>query len=93
MRKVDGIDEQCVKERGKRRYVWRAGVMSRNEGEKEVELLARTILLHLKAYSLSRVTVVREGMSVGDDRDIRNALQNDGTRIAEYVIVFSISSE
>ena len=67
--------------------------MSRNEGEKEVELLARTILLHLKAYSLSRVTVVREGMSVGDDRDIRNALQNDGTRIAEYVIVFSISSE
>ena len=67
--------------------------MSRNEGDEEMELLARTILLHLKTYSSLRVTVVREGMSVGEERDIRNALQNDGTRIAEYVIVFSISSE
>ena len=32
-------DEECVKERGKERYCWRAGVMSRNEGEEEETLL------------------------------------------------------
>ena len=31
--------EWCVKERGEERYCWRAGVMSRNEGEEEGELL------------------------------------------------------
>lgn len=44
--------------------------MSRNEGDEEMELLARTILLHLKAYSLLRVTVVREGISSSEDRVI-----------------------
>lgn len=31
LERIDG--ESCVKERGKERYCWRAGVMSRNEGE------------------------------------------------------------
>ena len=66
--------------------------MSRNEGDEEMELLARTILLHLKTYSSLRVTVVREGMSIGEDREKRNTLQNDGRRTVEYAIVFSISS-
>ena len=34
---IDG--ESCVKERGYLRYSWRAGVMSRNEGEEGEELL------------------------------------------------------
>ena len=32
-------DEWFVEERGKERYCWRAGVMSRNEGEEEEGLL------------------------------------------------------
>ena len=44
-----------------------------------------------KVKSLSRVTVVREGMSVGEDRVIENTLQSDGTRIVEYTT--PISSE
>ena len=36
-----------------------------------------------KASSLSRVTVVREGMSVCEDRVIGNTLQSYDTRIAE----------
>ena len=32
-------DEECVKERGKERYCWREGVMSRNEGEERETLL------------------------------------------------------
>ena len=31
--------EWCVEERGKERYCWRAGVMSRNEGEEGEKLL------------------------------------------------------
>ena len=31
--------ELCMKERGKERYCWRAGVMSRNEAGEEEELL------------------------------------------------------
>ena len=31
LERIDG--ESCVEERGKERYCWRAGVMSRNEGE------------------------------------------------------------
>jgi len=31
LERIDG--ESCVKERGEERYCWRAGVMSRNEGE------------------------------------------------------------
>ena len=37
LERIDG--ESCVKERGKERYFWRAGVMSRNEGEEGEELL------------------------------------------------------
>ena len=57
--------------------------MSRNEVEEEEELLVWMVFWHLKAYSLSRVTVVREGMSVCEDRVIRNTLQSDGTRMVE----------
>ena len=37
LERIDG--ESCVKERGEERYCWRAGVMSRNEGEEEEALL------------------------------------------------------
>ena len=37
LERIDG--ESCVKERGKERYCWRAGVMSRNEGKEEETLL------------------------------------------------------
>ena len=57
-----------------------------------MELLVRTFFLHLKTNSVLRVTVVREGMSIGEDREKRNTLQNDGRRTVEYAIVFSISS-
>ena len=78
-----GIDELCVKEKGKERYCWRAGVMSRNEGEEEEELFVWTVFLCLKAHFLPRLTVVRAGMSVGEDRVIRNTLQRDGTKTHE----------
>ena len=67
--------------------------MSRNEGEKEETLFVWMVFLNLKAYSLSRVTVVREGMSVGEVRVIGNTLQSDVTRIAECKTVISFSSE
>ena len=72
LERIDG--ESCVKERGKERYCWRAGVMSRNEEEEEEKLLVRTVFFSLKACSLSRVTIVREGMSVCEDRVIGNTL-------------------
>ena len=81
LERIDG--ESCVKEREKERYCWRAGVMSRNEGDEEEELLVRTVSLYWKARW--RVTVVREGMSVCEDRVNRSTLQNDGTRILECV--------
>ena len=37
--------------------------------------------------------MVREGMSVGEDRVIGDTLQSDGTRIAECLTVISFSSE
>ena len=37
LERIDG--ESCVEERGKEKYSERAGVMSRNEGEEEEELL------------------------------------------------------
>ena len=37
LERIDG--ESCVEERGKERYCWRAGVMSRKKGEEEEELL------------------------------------------------------
>ena len=96
--------KRVVKERGKwgkkgrlgkwfssERYRSRAGVMSRHEGEKEEELFVWMVFLYLKACDSSRVTVVREGMSVGEDRVIENTLQSDGARIVEYTT--PISSE
>ena len=47
----------------------------------------------LKAYFSLRATVLREGMSVGEDRVIRNTLQSDGTRIEECATVVTFSSE
>ena len=67
--------------------------MSRNEEEEEEGLFVRTVFLRLNAYFLSRVTVIREGMSVCEDRMIGNTLQSDDTRIAECDIVISFSSE
>ena len=67
--------------------------MSRNEGEEEEELFVWTVFLYLKVLFLLRVTVVREGMSVCEDRVIRNTLQSDGTKMAECTTVFSFSSE
>ena len=67
--------------------------MSRNERVGEGELFVWTVFLHLKACSLSRVTVVREGMSVCEDRVIGNTLQSDDTKIEECTTVFSFSSE
>ena len=69
------------------RYLERAGVMSRNEGGKEDELLVLMVFFRAKATFLSRVTVVREGMSVGEDRVMDNTLQCDGTRITECTTV------
>ena len=43
------MDELCVKERGKERYCWSAGVMSRNEGEEGETLFVWMVFLYLKA--------------------------------------------
>ena len=67
--------------------------MSRIEGEEEEGLFVRTVFLRLNAYFLSRVTVIREGMSVCEGRVIGHTLQNDDTRIMECTTVISISSE
>ena len=82
-----------MKEKGEDRYCWRAGVMSRNEGEEEEGLFVWAVFFFVKAYLLSRVTVVREGMSVCEGRVIGNTLQSDGTRIAECPTVTPFSSE
>ena len=60
--------------------------MSRNEGEEEEELFVWMVFLHWKAYLLTRVTVVREGMSACEDRVIGNTLQSDGTRIPNVLL-------
>ena len=62
-----GSDEGCVKETMKWRYCWRAGVMSRNERGEEEKLFVWMVFLYLKAQLWSRITVVREGMSVCED--------------------------
>ena len=41
------------------------------------------VFFSLKANPLSRVTVVREGISVSEDRVIGNTLQSDDTRRVE----------
>ena len=80
---TDCENGECVKERREERYCCRAGVMSRNEGEEEEILFVWTVFLCLKALLLSRATVVREGMSVSEERVMRSTLQSDGTRITE----------
>ena len=91
LERMDG--ESCVEERGKERYCWRAGVMSRNEGEEGEILFVWMVFLYWNAFVLSRMTVVREGMSACEDRGIGNTLQSDGTRKAECNTVFPFSSE
>ena len=82
-----------VKETMNWRYCWRAGVMSRNEGEEEEELLVWMVFFFAKAWSSPRVTVVREGKSACEDRVIGNTLQSDDTRIVECVTITPFSSE
>ena len=67
--------------------------MSRNEGEEGETLFVWTAFLNWNAYSLSRETVVREGISVSKDGVNGNTLQNDRTRIAECPTVTPFSSE
>ena len=58
--------------------------MSRNEGEEEEgELFALTVIFIEKAYFFSRTTLMREGMSVCEDRVIGHTLQSYDTRIDE----------
>ena len=94
MTRLDRIDgESCVEERGYLRYFLRAGVMSRNEEEEGEILFVWIVFLYWNAFVLSRMTVVREGMSACEDRGIGNTLQSDGTRKAECNTVFPFSSE
>ena len=67
--------------------------MSRKEGKEGEKLFVWMVFLSLKAHSLPRVTVLREGMSVGEDRVIGNTLQSDRTRILECATVFPFSCE
>ena len=67
--------------------------MSRNEGEEGEELLVWRVILCLKVMPLWRVTVMREGMSVGEDRVIGSTLQSDGTRIEECITGIAFNSE
>ena len=63
--------------------------MGRKEGKEGEKLFVWMVFLSLKAHSLPRVTVLREGMSVGEDRVIGSTLQSDDTRIDECPIVSS----
>ena len=67
--------------------------MSRNEGGEEERLLVWTVLLSLKVAFLRRITVLREGMSVGENRMTGNTLQSDDMGIAERSTVIPFSSE
>ena len=67
--------------------------MARDEGGEEGELFVWTVFFSLKARSLSRETVVREGMSVCEVKGIRSTLQNDDARIAECTTVYPFSGE
>ena len=73
---------KCMKERGKQRYCWRAGVMSRNEGEEKEQLSVMTAFFIEKAHPLLRVTVVREGMSACEERviEVLSRLMERGKR-------------
>ena len=91
LERIDG--ESCMKEREKERYCCRAGVISRNEGEEEEGLFVWRVFFSEKAHPFLRVTVVREGMSVCEDRGIGNTLQSDETRIAECITEIPFSCE
>ena len=75
------------------RYLERAGVMSRNEGGEGEGLFVWRVFLYWKAYIFSRVTVVREGMSVCEDRVNRNTLKSDGIRMTECLTAPPFSNE
>ena len=52
------------------------------------------VFFSVKAYLLSKVTVLREGMSIYEDRVIDNTLQSNDARIAECTTtVIHFSSE
>ena len=57
------------------------------------ELLVWTVFFSVKEYFSPRVTVLSEGMSVGEGRVIGSTLQSDGTRIEECTTVIPFSSE
>ena len=67
--------------------------MSRNEGKEEEGLFVWRVFFFEKTHPLARETVVREGMSVCEDRVIGNTLQSDDTRITECGTVVPFSSE
>ena len=49
------------------------------------------VFLYLKELNGSRTTLVREGMSVYEDRVIGMTLQSDGTRMLERTTVLNTS--
>ena len=65
--------------------------MSRNEGEEEEGLFVWTVFFFEKAHPMVRVTVVREGMPVCEERVIGSTLQSDDMRIVECSTVFTCS--
>ncbi len=67
--------------------------MSRHEEEEGEELFVWTTFLCLNALLLSRVTVVSEGMSVGEDRKNGTTLQGDGTRTEECTAEYPFGRE
>ena len=67
--------------------------MSRNEGGEEEKLFVWVVLLSLKVAFLRRITVVREGISLVEDRVTGNTLQSDDMGIAERSTVIPFSSE
>ena len=67
--------------------------MSRNKREEEEELLVWMVFFMEKENDLLSLTVLREGISVCEDRVIGHTLQSDGTRIEECVTVVLFCSE
>ena len=57
--------------------------MSTNERGEGEGLLVWMVFFFAKASSSSRMTVVREGMSISEGRVNGNTLQSDDTRILE----------
>ena len=67
--------------------------MSRHEEEEGEELFVWTTFLCLNALLLSRVTVVREGMSAGEGGKNETTLQGDGARTEECAAEYTFGSE